>query len=75
MRTRWKLLSAILFSLALAGCVPDVKTVCPVVKKYTHAELQKMAAAYPGLPAIAKTFIRDYGMWREICRKIEGSSP
>ena len=67
MRRRWTISSAAIFSLALAGCTPTTQTVCPALKQYSRAELAKLAADYPALPAEVQSLISDYRLWRRKC--------
>jgi hypothetical protein len=59
------------FSLALAGCEPTTKTVCPALKTYSRAQLAQMAAGYPSLPEWAKSVISDWRLWRKKCAALQ----
>ena len=72
MRKLWTISSGAIFSLALSGCEPTTKTVCPALKVYSRAELAKIAADYPRLPAQVRAMISEYRLWRRKCAALEG---
>jgi long-subunit fatty acid transport protein len=68
---KWLILSsAAIFNLALAGCDPQIETVCPALKTYSAAAQQRLAAEYAALPDDAKAMIRDYATMRKMCRAL-----
>jgi hypothetical protein len=68
---KWLILSsAAIFSIALAGCDPQIETVCPALKTYSAAAQQRLAAEYAALPDEAKAMIRDYSTLRKMCRAL-----
>jgi glutamine synthetase len=70
MRKLWILSSAAIFNLALAGCDPQIETVCPAIKNYPAATQQRMAAEYAALPDDIKAALRDYATQRKMCRAL-----
>ena len=70
MRKLWTIFALESFSLALAGCDPQIETVCPALKNYSAATQQRMAAEYAALPDVAKAMIRDYATLRKMCRAL-----
>ena len=58
------------FSLALAGCDPQIETVCPALKNYSAAPQARMAAEYTALPDDIKAAFRDYATLRKMCRAL-----
>ena len=62
--------SAAIFSGALAGCDPQIETVCPALKNYSAATQQRMAAEYAALPDDIKAAMRDYATQRKMCRAL-----
>ena len=58
------------FSLALAGCDPQIETVCPALKNYSAATQARMAAEYAALPDDIKAAMRDYATQRKMCRAL-----
>ena len=70
MRTLSRICGLAAFSLALAGCTPTTKTVCPALKQYSRAEIAQMAAGYSRLPDWAQSVISDYRLWRKKCAAI-----
>ena len=62
--------SAAIFNLALAGCDPQIETVCPALKTYPIAMQLRLAAEYAALPDEAKAMIRDYSTLRKMCRAL-----
>ena len=71
----WTISSAAIFSLALAGCEPTTKTVCPALKNYSRAEIAQMAAGYSTLPTWAQSTISDWRLWRKKCAALEKVTP
>jgi outer membrane murein-binding lipoprotein Lpp len=68
---KWLTISAAgLFSLAVAGCDPQIETACPALKNYSAAAQQRLAAEYAALPNEAKAMIRDYSTLRKMCRAL-----
>ena len=65
--------SAAIFSLALVGCEPTTQTICPALKTYSRAELTRLAADYPSLPAEVQSLISDYRLWRRKCAALANS--
>ena len=68
---KWLILSsAAIFSVALAGCDPQIETVCPALKNYSAATQARMAAEYAALPDDIKAAMRDYATQRKMCRAL-----
>ena len=61
-----------IFSLCLAGCNQTVslKTVCPVLKNYSRAQLTKLAEEYGALPGDMQGLISDYRLLRKQCQAL-----
>jgi len=58
-------------SLVLAACDVDrVRTMCPPLKSYPRATLQRLADAYPTLPPEARSLINDYRLLRRECQEL-----
>lgn len=65
-----KIFVAAIFSLLLlSGCDPTM--VCPKLKHYSAAQLQKFAAEYAKLPVEAQNMISDYRLLRKQCAALE----
>jgi hypothetical protein len=73
MRRRKPILPLVIFSaLALAGCdqTANLKTVCPVLKNYSKAQLSALALEYGALPGDVQSLISDYRLLRKQCAAI-----
>ena len=62
-------LTVAIFSLALAvaGCEPDLKTVCPPLKHYSAAKINSVAKQFKFLPAVVRDWLSDYRLLRRQC--------
>ena len=77
MRKRWMICAGAIFSLALAGCEPTVtlKTVCPMLKPYSKAQLTRLASEYGALPEDVQGLVSDYRLLRKQCEAIAKTPP
>ena len=71
--TRLKPISIVAsFSLALvvAGCEPDLKTVCPPLQHYSAAKINSVAKQFKFLPATVRDWLSDYRLLRRQCSSL-----
>lgn len=54
-------------ALLLAGCEPDLKTVCPPLKQYSAAKINSVAKQFKFLPAVVRDWLSDYRLLRRQC--------